>query len=318
MLAAIDADPTALEPRRVLGDWYAAQGDPRGELIAVQVALPEATGAHQAELLEREAALLQRHRELFFGPLYPREGGRGAGVQWFAGSWRAIELRDPLADLSGVLGHPLARWLTGLSALQILPLHRLALPTVRQLSIESLDHQTQLLPNGRLQPRLESFRFEGASVRMPELPPLGLARLRLKGRPQDYGVNALSGTEELARTSWPVLQHLSIEAVVADATADALLDAAKFPRLDHLRAQVLGPGVWDVLGGAGRPPPLRKLELLDPNLRRSNCLERVSRAYLLLSRVRELHLLGTGCAYTGPGEAVLREEGWRFGGQTAG
>ena len=116
----------------------------------------------------------------------------------------------------------------------------------------------------------------------------------------------------VARTPWPVLLRLALEAVVADGTVVALLDPERFPRLTHLRAQVLGPGAWDALAAAERPPPLRQLELFDPNLRRGNCLEWVSRAYPQLSGVGELKLLGSGCAYTGPGEAVLREEGWTF------
>ncbi len=313
LLEAIDADPSDLDARRVLGDWYATHGDPLGELIAVQVALLDARGDDAAPLLAREEELFRQHRDRFFGPLHPRARGRGARVKWFAGSWQSVELEDPLADLGGVLGHPLARWLTGLSARQVLPLHRLELATVRQLALESLDQQTQVLPNGRLQPRLGSFRFEGAAVRLNEPPPLGLSQLRLKGRPRGaYGVNSLSGVDEVARTPWPVLLRLALEAVVADGTVVALLDSERFPRLTHLRAQVLGPGAWDALAAAERPPPLRQLELFDPNLRRGNCLEWVSRAYPQLSGVGELKLLGSGCAYAGPGEAVLREEGWTF------
>ncbi|MFT3837674.1 MAG: hypothetical protein QM723_11830 [Myxococcaceae bacterium] len=311
LLASIDADPTALEARRVLGDWYQSQGDPLGELIAVQVALLEAGDSATQELRDRESSLFAAHRERLFGPLYPRAGGRGAHVQWFAGSWRAIELRETMVDLSGVLSHPLARWVTGLAAQQTLPLNRLELRTIRQLSLEAFDHVTQILPSGRLQPRLESFRFEGSSVRLLEAPPLGLSQLRLKGRPTGpLGVNSLSGADELIRVSWPVLSRLSIEAVVSEAALGAFFEADRFPRLNHLRLQMLGGGAWDVLAHVKRSPPLLELELFDPNLRKANALEWISRAFPVLGKVRRVSLYGTSCFYEGPGDAVLRGEDW--------
>lgn len=57
LLAAIAADPDDDEPRIVYADWLQQQGDPRGELIAVQCAVARrrspALAARERELLER-------------------------------------------------------------------------------------------------------------------------------------------------------------------------------------------------------------------------------------------------------------------------
>jgi uncharacterized protein (TIGR02996 family) len=55
--------------RAVYGDWLLAQGDPRGELIAVQHQLRTATGAKATTLRKRERALLADHSSVFYGVL---------------------------------------------------------------------------------------------------------------------------------------------------------------------------------------------------------------------------------------------------------
>jgi uncharacterized protein (TIGR02996 family) len=54
-------------PRRVYADALSQQGDPRGELIAVQCALETAKGSELARLKGREKALLEAHRAEWFG-----------------------------------------------------------------------------------------------------------------------------------------------------------------------------------------------------------------------------------------------------------
>ena len=66
MLAAVYADPSANGPREVYGDWLQQQGDPRGELIAIQMARVKNPDARFTGL---EKALLDEHRERWRGPL---------------------------------------------------------------------------------------------------------------------------------------------------------------------------------------------------------------------------------------------------------
>ena len=65
LLAAIYADPDDDTVRSVFADWLTEQGDPQGELIALQLA------RHRGEQgdRKRELALLRKHAEAWAGPL---------------------------------------------------------------------------------------------------------------------------------------------------------------------------------------------------------------------------------------------------------
>lgn len=67
MEAAIDANPDAVAPYLVYADWLEGQGDPRGELIALQHRI--ITGDDHPELLRQEEHLLHVHREYLVGDL---------------------------------------------------------------------------------------------------------------------------------------------------------------------------------------------------------------------------------------------------------
>jgi uncharacterized protein (TIGR02996 family) len=62
LLADVLARPEDNTVRLVYADWLMQRGDPRGELISVQCALPSATPAQRAELEKRERVLLRAHR----------------------------------------------------------------------------------------------------------------------------------------------------------------------------------------------------------------------------------------------------------------
>ena len=65
--AAIAADPTAVDPYLVYGDWLQERGDPRGALIAIQHALQAAPD--DPELRRAEAEHLARHAPALLGGL---------------------------------------------------------------------------------------------------------------------------------------------------------------------------------------------------------------------------------------------------------
>ncbi|HWO25568.1 MAG TPA: TIGR02996 domain-containing protein [Kofleriaceae bacterium] len=67
LLAAVYADPESDEPRFVYADYLQARGDPRGELIVLQI--QRARGEATAKTLARERALLRKHAAAFLGPL---------------------------------------------------------------------------------------------------------------------------------------------------------------------------------------------------------------------------------------------------------
>jgi len=57
LVAAIVAAPDDDAPRLVLADWLSERGDPRGEQIAVEIALARATPGERAPLVERATTL---------------------------------------------------------------------------------------------------------------------------------------------------------------------------------------------------------------------------------------------------------------------
>ena len=76
--AAIVRDPDDLDAYAVYGDWLAEQGDPRGELIATQLA----AAAGDAELKRAALRVFAKHREIFVGKL-------GSMITADAFTWRA-------------------------------------------------------------------------------------------------------------------------------------------------------------------------------------------------------------------------------------
>jgi uncharacterized protein (TIGR02996 family) len=72
LLAACRADPDDDAVRLVLADWLEEQGDPRGELVRIQVERARVQGLapeREAALTRREADLLRRHGADWLGPL---------------------------------------------------------------------------------------------------------------------------------------------------------------------------------------------------------------------------------------------------------
>lgn len=70
MLEAIWAAPADDEPRLVYADWLLERGDPRGELIQVQIAIARAVGSaavNERALRARERQLLEAHQEAWLG-----------------------------------------------------------------------------------------------------------------------------------------------------------------------------------------------------------------------------------------------------------
>lgn len=95
----------------VYADELQAAGDPRGELVIVQLRL-QAT-PDDAELRAREQALFAEHADQLLGPIglawKPVSGaveGRGVELEWRRGFVRRMRLRSEFPELSELLSHP--------------------------------------------------------------------------------------------------------------------------------------------------------------------------------------------------------------------
>jgi uncharacterized protein (TIGR02996 family) len=99
--AAIIEDPEAEGPYLVYADWLQAQGDARGELIAVQLARETARGARWGELRRRELQLLREHSAAVFGRAATWSSDR---YDWRRGFVDRLHGRRDVAD-AAVLAH---------------------------------------------------------------------------------------------------------------------------------------------------------------------------------------------------------------------
>jgi uncharacterized protein (TIGR02996 family) len=80
-------NPDDLNAYLAYSDWLLEQGDPRGELIAVQVALLRQPSSQ--EMKEREAALFEKYGDLWLGPLSRH---RAKKVTWRLGFLDQVEI----------------------------------------------------------------------------------------------------------------------------------------------------------------------------------------------------------------------------------
>ncbi|WP_164016878.1 WGR domain-containing protein [Pyxidicoccus trucidator] len=124
--AAILGAPEVADGYLVYGDWLQSQGDPRGELIALQHALLQAKGAEATALKRKVAALLKKHQDVLLGaPLASMLGGKTLTVEWHLGFIRSARVaiagygEDPEFQidetLAMLLAHPSARFLQELT-----------------------------------------------------------------------------------------------------------------------------------------------------------------------------------------------------------
>jgi uncharacterized protein (TIGR02996 family) len=81
LLAAVYAAPDEIGPRAIYADWLQERGDPRGELIALQLAHPD---DEPSEIYQRLRLLREQHRTTWLGEL-------GTYIDWetFAGGFLA-------------------------------------------------------------------------------------------------------------------------------------------------------------------------------------------------------------------------------------
>ena len=287
--AAILRDPDDLASYAVLGDWLAERGDPRGELIATQLAA-DATG--DPEMRRAALRVLSKHRDYFLGELGSMIAADA--FTWRAGFiYRAVLSHDRLLIEGGarvaasiadvvekLLAHPSARYLVDLvvrtsdrdawgrsvgsqrdAVDRIAAAHPRAL---RRLQLGDATHGYSHI--GRLEhmwPALAPLHelvlegeFQLGQLVLPELRRLALRPMPLRRR----------GGKELLEAEWPLLESLRItfhdypEHVSREITQ--LVHRDDMPALAHL-GLVAYRSADDVIDVLARSPILRRLATLD-------------------------------------------------------
>jgi hypothetical protein len=260
--AQIEAAPTEDGAYVILGDLLQLEGDPRGELIALDAAYLR--GSDRAAWSERRLALLGQHLEL-----QPRTASR-LHYTWHLGFVRRISLGSS-ANLLAAFGHPSLRFVTELVFLEPTGSEFLTTfveacertPLLRSLAIGDPDHRHYHSPRERT---------------LLDLPSL---------------LDSLSTLEELYAcepveiAAAPRLRWLRLE---GDSEVWTRLARAKLPALECLsvRDGAPAPVSWLI----DHPPPaLHTLELIGAN---GNQLIAALVGSRLLAQLRTLRLWNAG------------------------
>jgi uncharacterized protein (TIGR02996 family) len=262
-----DADTSAMH---VYADWLQGQGDPRGDLAAIQ--LQREADPDRKDLRKAEQALLARHADRWLGKLVPYRDL--LELRWRAGFLHAARLGTTFArserhasgeqdlDIEEVLGllldAPSARFLRELAVGLVTyedndyggvarVLGKRYLPSLRSLFLGDFDGTgTKLTEStlGNLQPmyaalpnlralKLRSGSMQLGSIVLPRLERFEVITGGLDSR----------AAKAIAAAAWPSLRALSIQVGPAHRGSSGLakakdfqpvLDGAGLPRLAHL------------------------------------------------------------------------------------
>ena len=259
--AAILADPEAVAPYSVYADWLEQQGDPRGELIHVQLARENDP---DPALVEREGELLAEHANRWLGGLldYPLGPPNALEVTWRRGFVHSATVKTSYESNDGAFlyrelaARPVARFLRELCLgagcsyggrppddVSILEaLRDCPLPLLRALEINCLGRELSWTHVGDISIANASLRglesLEIVTGRMTlgaiDLPNLRTLRLETGGLPEHV-------LEDIAAASWPALETLVIYFGIEDYGGSCtardvmpILEGKNLPRLTTL------------------------------------------------------------------------------------
>ncbi|HEX4418575.1 MAG TPA: WGR domain-containing protein [Kofleriaceae bacterium] len=295
---AIMADPYDGSAYMVYADWLQGQGDPRGELISLQLA---AEAKPDGKLAKAAAALIERHAAYFLGPLEEHvklhDDSDADAFTWRFGFIHKAKLSHndtmdsefagSLDDaLKTLLKHPSGQFVTELAfgfngdpndgslddLASVLASHAPA--TLRKLHFGEFEypdetemswyHVGKLGAVWKAVPRLESLIVQGGDFELGtiQLPALRHAELRTGGL-------SAASAKAIAKASWPQIESLEVwygdsnyggTAKLADVRA--LLDRTDLPRLTSLG--IRNTAFTDELPGVLAASPLvKQLKKLD-------------------------------------------------------
>ncbi|MCP3142631.1 WGR domain-containing protein [Pyxidicoccus xibeiensis] len=269
--AAILQNPDNADAYLVYGDWLQRQGDPRGELIALQHAAMQASGDEATKLKKQVKDLLKKRQGTLLGDMAEKLEEEELKVEWHLGFIRSARVgqKDYDSDtdvaelVKELLAHPSARFLReltigmahfddennygdvvgaltealtdlgGSKTLQNLFIGDFEYPDDTEISWSHLTDVSALL---KQLPGLLSLRLRGASL---ELGSIVLPELR--EFTVETGGLALSAVKSIASANWPKLERLEVwfgsdnyggEGGVED--IQPILDAKGLPHLKHL------------------------------------------------------------------------------------
>ncbi|WP_163784349.1 WGR domain-containing protein [Myxococcus vastator] len=295
--AAILQAPDTDDGYLVYADWLQGQGDPRGELIALQHAQRQAQGAEATRLKRKAAALYKEHQGTLLGAsLMSMLGEKSLTLAWHLGFIRGARVAasdfdaDPDFDivevLTMLLRHPSGRFLQELTlglpdrdgdpgynevvkvltkwaptTLKTLFIGDFVFPDEAELSWVPLGNLAPLL---KALPQLTSLRLRGGDARLGtlDLPELRRFILESAALPR-------TAVQAIASAKWPKLEHLEVwfggdEHGDRGRASDVqpILDAAGLPRLKHLGLSNAGLSE-DLAPLLTKSKVLRQLESLD-------------------------------------------------------
>ena len=262
---APDADTSAAH---VYADWLQGEGDPRGELAAIQLQL--AGDPKRKDLQKAERALLARHADRWLGQLAPYQDL--LELEWRAGFLHTARIanrfersrmhggeQEPV-DIERVLGllldEPSARFLRGLTVGIVTyedndyggvarELGKRYLPSLRSLFLGDFSsEETELNWSslGNVQPMYAALpNLRALTVRSGSLHLGSIALPRLERFEVITGGLDSRDARAIAAAIWPSLRTLSIQVGPSHHGGDAkakdfqpVLDGAGLPRLTHL------------------------------------------------------------------------------------
>jgi uncharacterized protein (TIGR02996 family) len=259
---AILADPDSPDGYIVYGDWLTEQGDPLGELVAIDTALAARNGKDDALTKKREA-LLKEHEEAWFGDLADLKDAGELEVTWRNGFFRSVigggeEYGDGNAvDFYTTLRKlPTARFLESLTfrifdtddgepsyAEAVKAMVKLGVPaTLRKLAFDVAGYQTSWTDLGdlsKLYPHLE--KLEELCIHVGKMK-LGTIRLpSLRHFEVKTGGFSKGNMKSVLGATWPKLETLILffgdDNYGGDCTVDdvrPLLDGASVPNVTYL------------------------------------------------------------------------------------
>lgn len=281
--ARIVDDPEDSEAWMVYGDLLQRRGDPRGELVALQIAAeaeraanPRARGAAQVAV----GRYFATHAPALLGSLAKHvKDVRDPAVApflWRSGFIHRAELAalgDPGAIVDELLQHPSGRLLVELAfkaddraeAVEVLDaIARMAPPALRELDLFA---RADLADLGNVWAKIPRLRrlyltarsFELGDLRLPDVQRARFFALALSPRCMD----------SIATAPWPVLERLELRLGNRYNTESAafehvrpLLERADMPALTHLKIRG-APFAGAILRTLAQSPLARQLLVLD-------------------------------------------------------
>jgi uncharacterized protein (TIGR02996 family) len=268
----------------VYADWLQSRGDPRGDIIAIDIAYELARGAERARLKRERARLYLAHKAYLSAGLEPLRSAwiisSAPAERWRRGFLDALATYDSPAPLMAAAPRvPACRFLRTL-AVDVVSDARRFIESMREIerwpSLRTLRFSGMWRPFSgaptlapRL-PNLEALDIEGPAVRELELSWAGLERLRL--RPARFPGLAAMGLR--LRLDLPDLRLLDLDVRTQEEIEGlcAVLESPP-PKLSVLRLVRATPEVIDALSER-LPKSLTRLEIVRPNLGALSGLER--------------------------------------------